>query len=67
VHWILTISLKEPQNFVKKYSLPVKLLILKYRRQNIPVSATLISAVTRLEVTFADNALVHEARETRAT
>jgi len=36
------------------YSLPVELLILKYRRQNISVSVTLISAVTDPEVTFAD-------------
>jgi len=32
--------MKEPQNFVRKYSLTAELLDFKYRRQNIPVSGT---------------------------
>jgi len=36
--YILNISLTEPQNFARKYSLTVELLIWKYRWQNIPVS-----------------------------
>jgi len=53
-HWILNVSLKEPQNFVRKYFSAVELLIFKYRRQNISVSVTLISAVADPEVIFAD-------------
>jgi len=45
---------EKAQNFVRKYSLSVELLIIKYRRQKTPVSVTLISADTGLEVTFAD-------------
>jgi len=48
------ISLKEPQNFVRKYSLTVELLIFKYRQQNISAAVTLISANTGPEVTFVD-------------
>jgi len=52
VHWILTISLKEPQNFVRKYSFTVKVII-----YNLQISTTkYISflAVNAQEVTFAD-------------
>jgi len=45
---------KEPQNFIRKCSLTVELLIFKYRQQNISVSVTLISAVANPEMTFAD-------------
>jgi len=54
MRWILNIFLKEPQNFITKYSLAVVLLIFKYQQQNIPVSVRLISAVADLKVTFAD-------------
>jgi len=43
-HWILNTYLKEPPNFVRTYSLTLKLLIVKYRRQNISVFVSLISA-----------------------
>jgi len=49
--------LKEPQNFVGKYHLTVELLIFKYRRQNIAVSVTLISAVSVSEVMIADRTM----------
>jgi len=54
VHWTLDVCLKEPQNFVRKYLLTVQLLIFKYRRQNILVYVTSISAFAGPEVTFAD-------------
>jgi len=46
--------LKNLQNFVRKYSLIVELLVIKYGQQNISVAVTLISAVTGPEVTSAD-------------
>jgi len=49
----VNISLKEPQNVIRKYSLTMELLIFKYRRQNIAVAITVISAVTGPAVTFA--------------
>jgi len=47
-------TVKELQNFVRKYSLTVELLVFKYRQQIIRVGVTLIGAVTGPEVTFAD-------------
>jgi len=32
MHWIMNINPKEPQNFVRKYSLTVELLSFMYRR-----------------------------------
>jgi len=57
--------LKELKNFVRKYSLTAKLLIFKYRRQNLSVAVTPISAVTGFKVTSADQTMapVHRARE----
>jgi len=46
VHWTLNIPLKEPQNFVRKYSFTVQLLSFKYRQQNTSVSFMLTNAVT---------------------
>jgi len=45
---------EKTQNFVRKYSLRVELLIFKYRRQNLSVSVTLV----RAEVTFADRPML---------
>jgi len=45
-HAFVNISLKELQNFVRKYSLTMELLIFKYRQQNISVAVMLISAAT---------------------
>jgi len=56
VHWILSISLNEWHNVVRKHLLTVELLIFKYWRQNISAVVTLISAVTGPEVTFVDRA-----------
>jgi len=54
VYCILNIFLKKSRNFVRKHSLTIELLIVKYQWQNISVAVTIISAVTGPEVTFAD-------------